>query len=80
MYQGLRDVYPPQTEVFFLTGRDAAERILTWKYDDAQAALRHNAAYLRMTCASPAGNRRREVPSDRQSFSTTTACITGLRS
>ena len=40
MYQGLRGVYPPHTEVFFLTGRDAAERILTWKYDDAEAALR----------------------------------------
>lgn len=39
MYQGLREVYRPQTEVFFLTGRDAAERILTWQYDDAQAAL-----------------------------------------
>jgi nicotinate-nucleotide adenylyltransferase len=25
--------------VFFLTGRDAAERILTWDYDDAAAAL-----------------------------------------
>ena len=40
MYKGLLDVYPPQTEVFFLTGRDAAERILTWPYEDAQAALR----------------------------------------
>jgi nicotinate-nucleotide adenylyltransferase len=39
MYQGLRAVYPPHTEVFFLTGRDAAERILTWSYDDAAAAL-----------------------------------------
>jgi nicotinate-nucleotide adenylyltransferase len=39
MYQGLLGVYPPDTEVFFLTGRDAAERILTWKYDDAEAAL-----------------------------------------
>lgn len=40
MYQALRQVYPPQTDVFFLTGRDAAERILTWRYDDAEAALR----------------------------------------
>jgi nicotinate-nucleotide adenylyltransferase len=40
MYQGLLGVYPPRTDVFFLTGRDAAERILTWKYDDAVAALR----------------------------------------
>ncbi len=36
----LCDLYPPQTEVFFITGRDAAERILTWDYDDAEAALR----------------------------------------
>jgi len=40
MYQGLLGVYPHDTEVFFLTGRDAAERILTWPYDDAAAALR----------------------------------------
>jgi nicotinate-nucleotide adenylyltransferase len=26
--------------VFFLTGRDAAERILTWPYDNAAVALR----------------------------------------
>lgn len=40
MYTGLLGVYPAQTEVFFLTGRDAAERILTWPYEDAEAALR----------------------------------------
>ena len=40
MYQGLLEMYPPHTEVFFLTGRDAAERILTWPYDDADVALR----------------------------------------
>lgn len=39
MYQGVLEVYPPATDVFFLTGRDAAERILTWPYDDAPAAL-----------------------------------------
>jgi len=39
MYQGLLGVYAPHTEVFFLTGRDAAERILTWPYDDAAGAL-----------------------------------------
>jgi nicotinate (nicotinamide) nucleotide adenylyltransferase len=39
IYQGLLAVYPPQPEVFFVTGRDAAERILTWDYDDAAAAL-----------------------------------------
>ncbi len=40
MYQALCHVYPPDTEVFFITGRDAAERILSWNYDDAEAALR----------------------------------------
>jgi nicotinate-nucleotide adenylyltransferase len=40
IYTALRTVYPPSTEVFFVTGRDAAERILTWEYDDAAAALR----------------------------------------
>lgn len=40
IYQALQDIYPPQSEVFFVTGRDAAERILTWDYADAKAALR----------------------------------------
>jgi nicotinate-nucleotide adenylyltransferase len=40
MYSGLLGIYPAQTEVFFLTGRDAAERILTWSYEDTEAALR----------------------------------------
>jgi nicotinate-nucleotide adenylyltransferase len=39
IYQALQDVYPKRTEVFFITGRDAAERILTWDYDDPEAAL-----------------------------------------
>src|SRR5262245_59797795 len=39
IYRGLLAVYPQRPEVFFLTGRDAAERILTWDYDDAAAAL-----------------------------------------
>lgn len=40
MYRGLQMLYPPHTDVYFLTGRDAAERILTWQYDDAATALR----------------------------------------
>jgi nicotinate-nucleotide adenylyltransferase len=40
IYAALRAVYPPTTDVFFLTGRDAAERILTWDYNDTAAALR----------------------------------------
>ena len=40
IYQALQEAYPQQPEVFFLTGRDAAERILTWHYEDANTALR----------------------------------------
>jgi nicotinate-nucleotide adenylyltransferase len=40
IYQTLPEVYPQQPEVFFLTGRDAAERILTWHYEDTEATLR----------------------------------------
>ena len=40
MYEGLLAVYPQRPEVFFLTGRDAAERILAWHYDDAEEALK----------------------------------------
>ena len=40
IYQSVTAIYPAQTEVFVITGRDAAERILTWHYDDAEAALR----------------------------------------
>ncbi len=31
--------YPPQTRWWFITGRDAAERILTWPYPDPEKAL-----------------------------------------
>ncbi|ETX09079.1 nicotinate-nicotinamide nucleotide adenylyltransferase [Candidatus Entotheonella palauensis] len=37
--RALRPLYTPETEVFFITGRDAAERILTWEYDDTERAL-----------------------------------------
>ncbi len=37
--RALRPLYAPETEVFFITGRDAAERILTWEYDDTERAL-----------------------------------------
>ncbi|PON14432.1 hypothetical protein C2W62_29085 [Candidatus Entotheonella serta] len=37
--RSLRHRYPPDTDVFFITGRDAAERILTWEYDDTERAL-----------------------------------------
>jgi len=35
----LQQIYPQKPEIFFVTGRDAAERILTWPYDDPAAAL-----------------------------------------
>jgi nicotinate-nucleotide adenylyltransferase len=31
--------YPPHTRLWFITGRDAAERILTWPYPDPAKAL-----------------------------------------
>jgi nicotinate-nucleotide adenylyltransferase len=31
--------YPPQTRLWFISGRDAAERILTWPYPDPAEAL-----------------------------------------
>jgi nicotinate-nucleotide adenylyltransferase len=36
---GLQQIYPQKPEIFFVTGRDAAERILTWPYDDPAEAL-----------------------------------------
>jgi nicotinate (nicotinamide) nucleotide adenylyltransferase len=35
----LQQLYPQKPEIFFITGRDAAERILTWPYDDRGATL-----------------------------------------
>jgi nicotinate-nucleotide adenylyltransferase len=40
IYQALQEIYPSQPVVFFLTGRDAAERILTWDYADTATAYR----------------------------------------
>ncbi len=39
IYSGLQQIYPQKPEIFFITGRDAAERILTWPYDDPAAVL-----------------------------------------
>lgn len=38
--RGLKPIYPPDTRIYFITGRDAAERILTWPYTDPAVALR----------------------------------------
>ena len=35
----LQKVYPQSPEIFFITGRDAAERILNWPYPDPDEAL-----------------------------------------
>jgi nicotinate-nucleotide adenylyltransferase len=35
----LQEVYPQGPEIFFITGRDAAERILNWTYPDPAEAL-----------------------------------------
>jgi len=35
----LQQMYPLMLEIFFITGRDAAERILTWPYADPAASL-----------------------------------------
>jgi len=35
----LQQIYPQKPEIFFIAGRDAAERILTWPYDDPAEAL-----------------------------------------
>jgi nicotinate-nucleotide adenylyltransferase len=40
IYQALQELYPHQPAVYFLTGRDAAERILTWDYVDTATAYR----------------------------------------
>ena len=36
---GLKKIYPQKPEIFFITGRDAAERILSWPYTDANSVL-----------------------------------------
>lgn len=37
--RALRPMYGPQTDIYCITRRDAAERILTWEYDDTELAL-----------------------------------------
>ncbi len=39
MCAALEKVYPQTPEIFFITGRDAAERILNWPYPDPAEAL-----------------------------------------
>jgi len=48
IYLALQQIYPQKPEIFFITGRDAAERILTWCYDDPAAALAEMFALLQL--------------------------------
>lgn len=55
MYEGLQAHYPHRPEVFFLTGRDAAERILAWHYDDAETVLKRMFASFQFIVCSRHG-------------------------
>jgi nicotinate-nucleotide adenylyltransferase len=37
--RAVQRAYPPRTQLWFITGRDAAERILTWPYPEPAKAL-----------------------------------------
>jgi nicotinate-nucleotide adenylyltransferase len=39
IYSAVQEIYPQEPEIFFITGRDAAERILNWPYADPAASL-----------------------------------------
>ena len=45
---GLKQIYPQKPEIFFITGRDAAERILSWPYTDAASVLAQMFASFQM--------------------------------
>jgi nicotinate-nucleotide adenylyltransferase len=47
--------YPPETRLWFITGRDAAERILTWPYPDPAKALRELFAQAELLVADRQG-------------------------
>ena len=44
----LKQIYPRKPEIFFITGRDAAERILSWPYTDAASVLTQMFASFQM--------------------------------
>ena len=62
IYRALQSIYQPHLEVFFLTGRDAAERILTWDYDDTAAALQQMFASFHLIACDREG--AFELPDD----------------
>jgi len=48
----LKNVYPQDTELYFITGRDAAERLLSWPYSDpAQAMEQMFDAFQLLVCS-----------------------------
>ncbi len=63
----LQKVYPQSPEIFFITGRDAAERILNWTYPDPPEALAHMFASFQLLVFEREGQLKlRENPLIRQ--------------
>jgi nicotinate (nicotinamide) nucleotide adenylyltransferase len=50
-----REAYGPDPELYFLCGRDAAERIVNWKYE-SQGAIREQLAEFQLLVAPRLGN------------------------
>ena len=67
MCAALQKVYPQAPEIFFVTGRDAAERILNWPYPDPAEALARMFAGFQLLVFEREGKLRlRENPLIRQ--------------
>jgi nicotinate-nucleotide adenylyltransferase len=60
----LQKVYPQSPETFFITGRDAAERILNWPYPDSAQALAHMFARFQLLVFEREG--KLKLPEDPQ--------------
>jgi nicotinate-nucleotide adenylyltransferase len=54
--RAVEKAYPPHTRRWFITGRDAAERILTWPYPDPAGALAELFAQAELLVADREGN------------------------
>jgi nicotinate-nucleotide adenylyltransferase len=53
--RAVQEAYPPHTHLWFITGRDAAERILTWPYPDPAKALAALFAHAELLVADREG-------------------------
>jgi len=62
IHRGLEKLYPKEIKVYFLTGRDAGERVLTWPYDDPPRALEEMFSRFELIVANRDGVF--EIPSD----------------